>query len=126
MEKVIFEEVAAGQPLPLLSFYLSRNDVISFHQTVGIGRDDFVSPIMILAIAMSKMTEIMPLPFSTLHVGQQLDWYNPVVIGDHLNGQFVLRNRRYSENSVLHYFDLEISNSGKIVADGRITLQTDA
>jgi acyl dehydratase len=126
MEKVIFEEVAAGQPLPLLSFYLSRNDVISFHQTVGIGRDDFVSPIMILAIAMSKMTEIMPLPFSTLHVGQQLDWYNPVVIGDHLNGQFVLRNRRYSENSILHYFDLEISNSGKIVADGRITLQTDA
>ena len=81
---------------------------------------------MILAIAMSKMTEIMPLPFSTLHVGQQLDWYNPVVIGDHLNGQFVLRNRRYSENSILHYFDLEISNSGKIVADGRITLQTDA
>ena len=126
MENVIFEEVAAGQPLPLLSFYLSRNDVISFHQTVGIGRDDFVSPIMILAIAMSKMTEIMPLPFSTLHVGQQLDWYNPVVIGDHLNGQFVLRNRRYSENSILHYFDLEISNSGKIVADGRITLQTDA
>ncbi len=126
MEKVIFEEVAAGQPLPLLSFYLSRNDVISFHQTVGIGRDDFVSPIMILAIAMTKMTEIMPLPFSTLHVGQQLDWYNPVVIGDHLNGQFVLRNRRYSENSILHYFDLEISNSGKIVADGRITLQTDA
>ena len=126
MEKVIFEEVAAGQPLPLLSFYLSRNDVISFHQTVGIGRDDFVSPIMILAIAMSKMTEIMPLPFSTLHVGQQLDWYNPVFIGDHLNGQFVLRNRRYSENSILHYFDLEISNSGKIVADGRITLQTDA
>ena len=126
MEKVIFEEVAAGQPLPLLSFYLSRNDVISFHQTVCIGRDDFVSPIMILAIAMSKMTEIMPLPFSTLHVGQQLDWYNPVVIGDHLNGQFVLRNRRYSENSILHYFDLEISNSGKIVADGRITLQTDA
>ena len=126
MEKVIFEEVAAGQPLPLLSFYLSRNDVISFHQTVGIGRDDFVSPIMILAIAMSKMTEIMPLPFSTLHVGQQLDWYNPVVIGDHLNGQFVLRNRRYSENSILHYFDLGISNSGKIVADGRITLQTDA
>ncbi len=56
MEKVIFEEVAAGQPLPLLSFYLSRNDVISFHQTVGIGRDDFVSPIMILAIAMSKMS----------------------------------------------------------------------
>ena len=126
MEKVIFEEVAAGQPLPLLSFYLSRNDVISFHQTVGIGRDDFVSPIMILAIAMSKMTEIMPLPFSTLHVGQQLDWYSPVDIDDHLNGQFVLRNRRYSENSVLHYFDLEISNSGKIVADGRITLQTDA
>ena len=126
MEKVIFEEVAAGQPLPLLSFYLSRNDVISFHQTVGIGRDDFVSPIMILAIAMSKMTEIMPLPFSTLHVGQKLDWYNTVVIGDHLNGQFVLRNRRYSENSILHYFDLEISNSGKIVADGRITLQTDA
>ena len=126
MEKVIFEEVAAGQPLPLLSFYLSRNDVISFHQTVGVGHDDFVSPIMILAIAMSKMTEIMPLPFSTLHVGQQLDWYSPVVIDDHLNGQFVLRNRRYSENSVLHYFDLEISNSGKIVADGRITLQTDA
>ena len=126
MEKVIFEEVAAGQPLPLLSFYLSRNDVISFHQTVGIGRDDFVSPIMILAIAMSKMTEIMPLPFSTLHVGQQLDWYSAVVIDDHLNGQFVLRNRRYSENSILHYFDLEISNSGKIVADGRITLQTDA
>ena len=126
MEKVIFEEVAAGQPLPLLSFYLSRNDVISFHQTVGIGRDDFVSPIMILAIAMSKMTEIMPLPFSTLHVGQQFDWYSPVDIDDHLNGQFVLRNRRYSENSILHYFDLEISNSGKIVADGRITLQTDA
>ena len=124
MERVIFEEVAAGQPLPLLSFYLSRDDVTSFHQTVGTRHDDFVSPIMILALAMSEMTKIMPLPFSTLHVGQQLAWYSPVVIGDHLNGQFVLRNRRYSESSILHYFDLEISNSGKIVADGRITLQT--
>jgi len=126
MEKVILEEVVAGQPLPLLSFFLSRNNVISFHQTVGSGHDDFVSPIMILALAMSKMTEIMPLPFSTLHVGQQLRWYSKVAIGDHLNGRFTLHHRRYSGNSLMHYFDLEISKSGKIIADGRITLQTDS
>ena len=126
MEKVIFEEVATGQPLPLLSFHLSRDDVISFHHTVGNRRHDFVSTVMVLAIAMAKMTEVMPLPFSTLHVGQQLAWYSPVLIDDHLNGQFILRNRRHSENSIFHYFDLEISKSGKLIADGKITLQTEA
>lgn len=122
---VVFAEVTEGELLPTLAICLSAQDVASYSRAVGSLPDaGSVPPILLLAFAMAEMTAVMPLPASTLHVGQELTLRRAVCIDEQLEAQFVFRNRRRSAGNTLHRFDLMISSDGEIVADGRIGLQT--
>jgi hypothetical protein len=122
---VIFSEVVDGEVLPMLTICASAQEVASYGRAVGsFPEGDSVPPTLLLAFAMAEMTAVMPLPPSTLHVGQELTLRRAVCIGEHLEARFVFRNRRRSSGNTLHRFDLMIFSDQEIVADGRIGLQT--
>jgi acyl dehydratase len=122
---VRFFEVAEGEVLPTLSIRVSAEDADSYGQAVGSHFDqELVSPTLLLAFAMAEMTAVMPLPATTLHVGQELTLRRAVHVDEQLEARFVLHDRRESPTLILHRFNLEISVDGEIVADGRIGLQT--
>ena len=122
---VIFSEVVEGEVLPTLTLCASAREVASYGRAVGSLPDgDSVPPTLLLAFAMAEMTAVMPLPPSTLHVGQELTLRRAVCIDEHLEARFVFRNRRRSAGNTLHRFDLMIFSDQEIVADGRIGLQT--
>lgn len=122
---VVFLEVAVGEMLPTLTFCPSAHDIASYDRAVGsTAASDLVSPTLLLAFAMAEMTAVMPLPQSTLHVGQELTLRRGVRVDEQLEARFVLRDRKQSAGLTLHRFDLEILAGTEIVADGRIGLQT--
>jgi hypothetical protein len=122
---VRFLEVAEGEVLPTLTLRPSTEDIASYDQAVGSHLDQgLVPPTLLLAFAMAEMTAVMPLPATTLHVGQELNLRRAVRVDEQLEARFVLHDRRESPSLILHRFNLEISVNGEIVADGRIGLQT--
>ena len=122
---VAFLEVVVGETLPTLTICASAQDLASYDRAVGSAiASQLVSPTLLLAFAMAEMTAVMPLPQSTLHVGQELTLKRGVHIDEQLEARFVLRDRKGSAGITLHRFDLEIVSGTEIVADGRIGLQT--
>jgi hypothetical protein len=122
---VAFFQVSEGEVLPALVLHPSVQDIARYGEAVGSHLDQgLVPPTLLLAFAMAEMTAVMPLPATTLHVGQELGLKRAVRVDEQLEARFVLHDRRQSPNLILHRFDLEISVEGEIVADGRIGLQT--
>lgn len=122
---VAFFEVVEGEVLPTLTLHPSAQDIARYGEAVGSHLDEgLVPPTLLLAFAMAEMTAVMPLPATTLHVGQELTLRRAVRVDQQLEAHFVLHDRRQSPNLILHRFDLEISVDGETVADGRIGLQT--
>jgi hypothetical protein len=120
-----FFEVTEGEVLPTLTICASAKDIAIYDRAVGSAiASQLVSPTLLLAFAMAEMTAVMPLPQSTLHVGQELTLKRGVHIDEQLEARFVLRDRKESAGLTLHRFDLEIVSGTEIVADGRIGLQT--
>ena len=120
-----FLEVEPGEVLPTLTICPSVEDLDHYAEAVGSHpHNRIVPPTLLLAFAMAEMTAVMPLPATTLHVGQELNLRRAVRIDETLEARFVLHDRRESPNLILHRFNLEISVNGEIVADGRIGLQT--
>jgi hypothetical protein len=122
---IVFTEVAEGEMLPTLTICASAEDVARYGRAVGSdSRGNSISPTLLLAFAMAEMTAVMPLPPSTLHIGQELTLKRGVRVDEQLQARFVLRDRRQSASIILHRFDLTIVADEAIVAEGRIALQT--
>ncbi len=125
---VVYDDVTVGEPLPPVSFAVTRADVEDYRASVGTPEArSSIATMHLLALTLAAITDRMPLPATCVHVGQELSWrraVEPEAETTEITVQFGLLSRRSAGGSTLSAFSLHLAAAGDEVASGRILLQS--
>lgn len=121
-----FGAVGAGESLPTVEF---RVDEYSAGQYALATADTSAPcqqapPLALVALALAAMTEIMPLPPTTIHVGQDVEFVAAVPIGSVVTADFRLDSRRCVRDQAVSSFSFVLEAGGRRCARGRVILRT--
>jgi acyl dehydratase len=87
----------------------------------GIG--DYVPPMALAALSIRALLEQSPLPPGSIHVGHELTFRRPVVIGGSLTAQAEVVSQGERQGWVLMGVGLSVADgAGEVVMDGRATI----
>ncbi len=125
---VDFGRVRIGESLPVVEFCVDERTVdhYALATTGACGPSADAPPLALVALALAAMTEVMPLPPSTIHVGQDVDFLAPVAVGSVVTARFQLDRRRGAGNQVFSSFSFDLAAGRQLCARGRLVLRTSA
>ena len=84
---------------------------------------DYLPPMALAALSIRALLEQSPLPSGAIHVGQELTFKRPVVIGENLSVQAEVVSRGERQGWVLMGVGLSAADrGGAIVMEGRATI----
>lgn len=120
-----YSQLAAGFEFPPGSFKLDTARVDVFLKATGdAGRlyltENLTPPMAIAALAMSALSETISLPPGTIHVSQELQFIQPVNIGESLTSY--ARISRVQKRGAIHLISVDFdvrTSGGKTVLTGK-------
>ncbi|MEZ4554526.1 MAG: hypothetical protein AB7L91_01220 [Dehalococcoidia bacterium] len=123
-----FGAVRVGDSLPSVEFCVDQEAATRYASATANGAHSprLTPPLALVALALAAMTEVMPLPPSTIHVGQDVDFTAGVAIGSVVRAGFRLDWRRCTRDQVVSSFSFELAVDRKRCAHGRVLLRTGA
>ncbi|MGE0227454.1 MAG: hypothetical protein AB7U23_02955 [Dehalococcoidia bacterium] len=123
-----FGSVRVGDWLPSVEFRVDAAAATRYAAATANGTDSppIAPPLALVALALAAMTELMPLPPSTIHVGQDVDFSAGVAIGSVVRAGFRLDWRRCARDQVVSSFSFELAVGRERCAHGRVLLRTGA
>lgn len=121
-----FGSVGAGESLPTVEFSVDERSAGQYALATADAstRRQQAPPLALVALALAAMTEIMPLPPSTIHVGQDVEFIAAVPIGSVVTADFRLDSRRCVREQVVSSFSFVLEANGSKCATGRVILRT--
>ena len=130
-EVVDFDALAPGARLPAVSFETNEGICGEYLLATGDGAHAFalagaVPPACLIALALASMTERMPLPGSTVHTGQEMEFLRAVPTEATVVASFQLLARRRSGAHTTSVFGVTLSHDEQPVAVGRTLLRSRA
>ncbi len=124
-----FGSIRAGEWLPTVDFCvdeLAARRYAVATTTAAAATPQFIPPLALVALALAAMTELMPLPPSTMHVGQDVEFTSAVRVGSVVEARFRLDWRRCSTDRVVSSFSFDLTADGEPCAHGRVLLRSSA
>ena len=126
-EVVDFDALSPGTRLPAVSF--ETNERICGEYLLATGGSAHahagaVPPACLIALALASMTERMPLPESTLHTGQEMEFLRAVPTEATVIASFQLLARRLTGAHTTSVFGVTLSHNEQPVAVGRTLLRS--
>lgn len=123
-----FGAVRAGDSLPTVAFCVDAQSAGQYALATAdtSAPCQQAPPLALVALALAAMTEIMPLPPSTIHVGQDVEFVAAVPIGSVVTADFRLDSRRCVRAQAVSSFSFALRADGRCCATGRVILRTSA
>ena len=124
-----FGSVRAGEWLPTVDFCIDEQAARRYAVATtseSSPHPQFSPPLALVALALAAMTELMPLPPSTMHVGQDVEFTAAVRVGSVVQARFRLDWRRCSVDRVVSSFSFDLAADGEPCAQGRVLLRSSA
>ena len=120
-----FEALQPPVRLPPVEFRVTGDVARAYLQATGAALlpEAPAPPLALVALALAAMTERMPLPPSTLHVGQEVSFFAPVPLDATVRATFRLDARRGTGTHLLSSFHFELYVGERSHAAGRIQLR---
>lgn len=121
-----FGAVRAGESLPRVEFRVDERSAgqYALATTDASAPCQQTPPLALVALALAAMTEVMPLPPSTIHVGQDVGFVAAVPIGSVVTADFRLDSRRCVRDQAVSSFSFVLEAGGRPCASGRVILRT--
>ena len=129
-EPVDFFALARGDTLPAIAVAIDSADVRAYLEATGepLGPwTEAAPPLAVGALALAALTELMPLPEGTVHVGQEFEFLRAVAPGETLEAELRIAQRSERGGAVVLAIDLELRSAagdgaGDMVLRGRSTV----
>lgn len=125
-ELVDFDTLRPGEELPPVEFEMSAAAARAYLLATGSATSagpEIAPPLALVALALAAMTDRMPLPPSTQHVGQEVWFAAAVPIGATVRARFTLEARRVAGRLTVSVFRFELDEERSLCARGTIMLR---
>lgn len=124
-----FFALQSGDELPEISLLVNAEDVRAYLKATGetsvnLWGEDAVPPLVLGALVLAAITERMPLPEGTLHVGQEFEFYRTVKTDEHLTVSASLGRRIERRGRLATTWATELRLLDEVVVVGLTTLMT--
>ncbi len=128
VELVDFATVCVGESLPAVHFCVDAGSAAAYAQATSSGDEvcRHAPPLALVAFALAAMTDTMPLPPSTIHVGQDAAFTSAVPIGATVTACFALQSRRRILEQFVSVFSFVLETEDRECGNGRVVLRTSA
>ncbi len=129
-----FFALQRGDVLPDSSLHIDADDVRAYREATGeagaesgeLRGAEAVPPLALGALVLAALTDQLPLPTGTVHVGQEFEFLGSVAAGQELTARATVNRRTERRGTLLTTLSLELRAAGEIVLAGLTTLITPA
>ncbi len=129
-----FFALQRGDVMPESSLRVDAGDVRGYLAATGeagaaaggLWGAEAVPPLALGALVLAALTDQMPLPTGTVHVGQEFEFLRPVTAGQELTARATVNRRTERRGTLLTTLSLELRAAGGLVLEGLTTLVTPA
>ena len=125
-EPVDFFAIARGYSLPAIAVVLDDADMRAYLAATGEPPEHWTEaapPLAVGALVLAALTEHMPLPEGTVHIGQEFEFLRAVAPGEPLQAQLRVAQRSERGGAVVLALDIELhAAAGETVLRGRTTV----
>ena len=119
------ENLEVGFEFPPVSYELTPSNIAKYEEAVETSSPvvNFVPPLAIAAYAMKAISQTVPLPPGSVHTSQELEFFKPVAVGEHISCQarIIQKISRANLNMVMIEINTVDKNNEKILS-GKATL----
>ena len=129
-----FFALQRGDVLPETSLRIEAGDVRAYREATGeagapsgdLWGAEGVPPLALAALVLATLTDQLPLPTGTVHVGQEFEFLRPATTGLEMMARATVSRRTQRRGTLVTMLSLELRAAGEIVLAGLTTLITPA
>jgi hypothetical protein len=126
-------ELPKGYEFDVGEIEISNTRVARYLSAVGdtnecYAKTGLVSPVAVAALALTRLLEMLELPFGTLHIGQEIEAHGGVEVGAKLTMRGSIAQRSVRAGAVISVieFGLELPGAASPALTGRTTVMVHA